>query len=262
MPSREGGPRSSANVVGTLCENNDWFAKDRDLPQAQVRADGLSHGPCQAKQCPPHAHSWGLQVATRRSSSPRAATATHSLFLLSPTTARLLVPLSPPQVGDLFVIHDTGAHSHSMGFQYNGKLRAPELLLRGSEPAVASESSTAPRVDLIRDRETIHCLYDNTRMPADLQAAAAGAPAYPYDGRPPPPAGSGASPAMTSSVAGPNTKKSATAAATAAGGASHCPALNGWRVDWVTAGHVLGHLAAFAALGTAATVLAHRACKK
>ena len=57
----------TANVVGTLCENNDWFAKNRLLPKASV--------------------------------------------------------------GDIFIIHDTGAHSHSMGFQYNGKLRAPELLI-------------------------------------------------------------------------------------------------------------------------------------
>jgi diaminopimelate decarboxylase len=55
------------NVVGTLCENNDWFAKDRELPIAEV--------------------------------------------------------------GDLFVIHDTGAHSHSMGFQYNGKLRCAEIVV-------------------------------------------------------------------------------------------------------------------------------------
>jgi diaminopimelate decarboxylase len=71
----------NANVVGTLCENNDWFAKDRELPKAEV--------------------------------------------------------------GDLFVIYDTGAHSHSMGFQYNGKLRAPEVLILGEE------------VKLIRRRETI-----------------------------------------------------------------------------------------------------------
>ncbi len=31
---------------------------------------------------------------------------------------------------DIVVIHDTGAHGHSMGFQYNGKLRSAELLLR------------------------------------------------------------------------------------------------------------------------------------
>jgi diaminopimelate decarboxylase len=28
------------------------------------------------------------------------------------------------------VIHDTGAHGHSMGFNYNGKLRSAELLLK------------------------------------------------------------------------------------------------------------------------------------
>lgn len=56
-----------ANVVGTLCENNDWFAKDRMLPVAEA--------------------------------------------------------------GDIFIIWDTGAHSHSMGFQYNGKLRAPEIAI-------------------------------------------------------------------------------------------------------------------------------------
>jgi diaminopimelate decarboxylase len=33
------------------------------------------------------------------------------------------------EVGDLVVIHDTGAHGHSMGFNYNGKLRSAELLL-------------------------------------------------------------------------------------------------------------------------------------
>jgi diaminopimelate decarboxylase len=33
-------------------------------------------------------------------------------------------------VGDLVVIHDAGAHGHSMGFNYNGKLRSAELLLR------------------------------------------------------------------------------------------------------------------------------------
>jgi len=70
-----------ANVVGTLCENNDWFAKGIDLPEGQI--------------------------------------------------------------GDLFVIHDTGAHSHSMGFQYNGKLRAPELLIK--------ENGS---IQLIRRRET------------------------------------------------------------------------------------------------------------
>ena len=33
-------------------------------------------------------------------------------------------------VGDVLVIHDTGAHGRAMGYNYNGKLRSAELLLR------------------------------------------------------------------------------------------------------------------------------------
>ena len=33
-------------------------------------------------------------------------------------------------VGDMLVIHDTGAHGHSMGYNYNGKLRSAEVLLK------------------------------------------------------------------------------------------------------------------------------------
>jgi diaminopimelate decarboxylase len=40
---------------------------------------------------------------------------------------RVLPEMMP---GDLVVIHDTGAHGHAMGFNYNGKLRSAELLLR------------------------------------------------------------------------------------------------------------------------------------
>jgi len=56
------------DVVGSLCENNDKFAVDRELPRVER--------------------------------------------------------------GDILVIHDTGAHGHAMGFQYNGKLRSAELLLK------------------------------------------------------------------------------------------------------------------------------------
>jgi diaminopimelate decarboxylase len=56
-----------ADVTGSLCENNDKFAIDRDLPEVER--------------------------------------------------------------GDIFVIHDTGAHGHAMGFNYNGKLRSAEFLL-------------------------------------------------------------------------------------------------------------------------------------
>lgn len=43
------------------------------------------------------------------------------------TKDRLLPQL---EIGDVVVIHDTGAHGHAMGFNYNGKLRHAELLLK------------------------------------------------------------------------------------------------------------------------------------
>ena len=46
--------------------------------------------------------------------------------------------------GDVLLIHDTGAHGHAMGFNYNGKLRPKELLLR-----------TDGSVELIRREETL-----------------------------------------------------------------------------------------------------------
>jgi diaminopimelate decarboxylase len=46
--------------------------------------------------------------------------------------------------GDILVIHDTGAHGHAMGFNYNGHLRPKELLLK--------EDSS---VELIRRAETM-----------------------------------------------------------------------------------------------------------
>ncbi len=36
------------------------------------------------------------------------------------------------EIGDILIIHDTGAHGHAMGFNYNGKLRSAELLLTES----------------------------------------------------------------------------------------------------------------------------------
>jgi diaminopimelate decarboxylase len=69
VPAREGGPRKTYDVTGSLCENNDKFAVDRDI--------------------------------------------------------------ADPQPGDLVVIHDTGAHGHAMGFNYNGKLRSAEVLWKG-----------------------------------------------------------------------------------------------------------------------------------
>lgn len=48
------------------------------------------------------------------------------------------------KMGDLLIIHDAGAHGRAMGFNYNGKLRAGELLLRSDGT-----------VKEIRRRETI-----------------------------------------------------------------------------------------------------------
>lgn len=72
----------TCDVTGSLCENNDKFAIDRELPRIDI--------------------------------------------------------------GDVLVIHDAGAHGHAMGFNYNGKLRSAELLLKPDG-----------RVELIRRAETI-----------------------------------------------------------------------------------------------------------
>lgn len=39
-------------------------------------------------------------------------------------------PLPKIESGDLVIIHDAGAHGRAMGFNYNGKLRAGEILMR------------------------------------------------------------------------------------------------------------------------------------
>ncbi len=39
-------------------------------------------------------------------------------------------PLPPVEIGDVLVIHDAGAHSRSMGYNYNGRLRCAEYLLK------------------------------------------------------------------------------------------------------------------------------------
>lgn len=49
------------------------------------------------------------------------------------------------EIGDVLIIHDTGAHGHAMGFNYNGKLRSAELLLRENG-----------QVEMIRRAETLN----------------------------------------------------------------------------------------------------------
>ncbi|WKY49172.1 diaminopimelate decarboxylase [Eubacteriaceae bacterium ES3] len=66
---KEGAPLDHIyDVTGGLCENNDKFAIDRELPEIEI--------------------------------------------------------------GDLVVLHDTGAHGFAMGYNYNGKLRSAEVLLK------------------------------------------------------------------------------------------------------------------------------------
>ena len=73
IPGKENAPLSETyDVVGSLCENNDKFAVQRQLPKIETGETD----------------------------------------------------------GDFVVIHDAGAHGRAMGFNYNGKLRCGELLLR------------------------------------------------------------------------------------------------------------------------------------
>ncbi|MCJ8501764.1 diaminopimelate decarboxylase family protein [Desulfatitalea alkaliphila] len=64
-------------------------------------------------------------------------------------------PLPPIDEGDLLVIQDTGAHGHAMGFNYNGKLRPKELLLRADG-----------RVELIRRAETVEDYFATLQFEA------------------------------------------------------------------------------------------------
>lgn len=59
--------------------------------------------------------------------------------------------------GDLLIIHDTGAHGHAMGFNYNGKLRPKELLLRENG-----------RIDLIRRAETVNDYFATLQFAPDI----------------------------------------------------------------------------------------------
>lgn len=62
-------------------------------------------------------------------------------------------PLPEIEPGDLVVIHDVGAHGHAMGFNYNGKLRSAELLLKQDRS-----------VQLIRRAETVDDYFSTLRF--------------------------------------------------------------------------------------------------
>jgi diaminopimelate decarboxylase len=63
-------------------------------------------------------------------------------------------PLPQIELGDLVVIHDTGAHGFSMGYNYNFKLRSAEVLLR-------ADGST----ELIRRAETPEDYFATLLLP-------------------------------------------------------------------------------------------------
>ena len=58
-------------------------------------------------------------------------------------------------MGDLIVIHDTGAHGHSMGYNYNGRLRHQEIM-------VHEDGS----VQQIRRNETLFDLFATLDFPS------------------------------------------------------------------------------------------------
>ena len=87
VSGKENAPKDQVyDVVGSLCENCDKFAVQRQLPKIDM--------------------------------------------------------------GDILIIHDAGAHGRAMGFNYNGKLRCGEVLLRPDGKVVE-----------IRRRETINDLF-------------------------------------------------------------------------------------------------------
>ena len=66
-------------------------------------------------------------------------------------------PLPVVEDGDILLIHDTGAHAQAMGFNYNGKLRPKELLLRSDGT-----------VELIRRAETLDDYFRTLEFEPDV----------------------------------------------------------------------------------------------
>ncbi len=62
-------------------------------------------------------------------------------------------PLPKIDIGDILIIHDTGAHGHAMGFNYNGKLRSAELLLRENG-----------EIEMIRRAETLDDYFATLKL--------------------------------------------------------------------------------------------------
>ena len=60
---------------------------------------------------------------------------------------KFAIERSLPQVeiGDILAIHDTGAHGYSMGYNYNGKLRSAEVLLKADGSFLKIRRAETPR---------------------------------------------------------------------------------------------------------------------
>jgi diaminopimelate decarboxylase len=97
LGKNSGDATETVDVVGSLCENNDKFAIQRELPAIED--------------------------------------------------------------GDLIIMHDTGAHGHAMGFNYNGKLRPKELLFKENGA-----------VELIRRAETNEDYFATLDFAQDILA--------------------------------------------------------------------------------------------
>ena len=71
---------------------------------------------------------------------------------------KFAIQRSLPEIrdGDIVYIHDTGAHGHAMGFNYNGRVRPKELLLRADGG-----------VELIRREETVDDLFATLQFEPD-----------------------------------------------------------------------------------------------
>ena len=91
--------------------------------------------------------------------------------MLSAPSAKIMTSLpiqrSLPAIteGDLVLIHDTGAHGHAMGFNYNGKLRPKELLLRSDGT-----------VELIRREERLEDYFSTLSFSPDVLSVKLHAP--------------------------------------------------------------------------------------
>ncbi|OGK01332.1 MAG: diaminopimelate decarboxylase, partial [Candidatus Raymondbacteria bacterium RifOxyC12_full_50_8] len=102
VDGRESEPRQPVGLCGQVCENTDFWVKDRPLPA------GIAEG-------------------------------------------------------DIIVVENAGAYGYAMSYQYNGRLKPAEVLVRGDQHF------------LIREREGFDALVRNVHVPEHLRNSSAGA---------------------------------------------------------------------------------------